>query len=151
MATTLKAPSVQPDGSGVTRAVVGWAVAVAVVAGLIALGVGSGVCEQRLSTWVQLMTTGLTLGAIYAMIALGYTMVYGVLQLLNFAHSEVFMIGTFAGLYTIKSLFRISPSNPNGVDGAYLVLVLAVAIAFGAIASGTTAVVMERGAYRPLR
>src|SRR5712691_7964944 len=152
MATTLKAPSVQPDGSGVTRAVVGWAVAVAVVAGLIALGVGSGVCEQRLSTWVQLMTTGLTLGAIYAMIALGYTMVYGVLQLLNFAHSEVFMIGTFAGLYTTTKIFGITDANhPNGLSGLILVMVIAGGILFAGLASGATAVAIERVAYRPLR
>src|SRR5438309_5319264 len=95
---------------------------------------------------------GLTLGSIYAMIALGYTMVYGVLQLLNFAHSEIFMIGTFAGLYTIKGLFGVSATNhPNGLSGVYLIVVLAGAIVLGALASGTTAVVMERVAYRPLR
>src|SRR5438128_872169 len=75
------------------------------------VGITTGVCANRLATWVQLTTTGLTLGAIYAMIALGYTMVYGVLQLINFAHSEVFMVGTFAGLYTITKLFGISSGN----------------------------------------
>src|SRR5438093_7179770 len=86
------------------------------------------------------------------MIALGYTMVYGVLQLLNFAHSEIFMVGSFAGLYTFRSLFGITNTNhPNGVGGVYLVVVLAVGILLAALASGGTAVLMERVAYRPLR
>ena len=55
-------------------------------------------CPRQASTWGNLAVTGLTLGSLYAMIAMGYTLVYGVLQLLNFAHSEVFMIGTFDGL-----------------------------------------------------
>src|SRR6266571_3013481 len=95
---------------------------------------------------------GITIGAIYALVALGYTMVYGVLQLINFAHSEVFMVGTFAGLYTITKLFGISSGNhPNGVGGVYLVVILGVAILLAGLASGATAVVMERLAYRPLR
>jgi branched-chain amino acid transport system permease protein len=120
--------------------------------GLLSWGIKSGVCEQHLSTWVSLTVTGLRLGSIYAMIALGYTMVYGVLQLLNFAHSEIFMVGSFAGLYAISSLFGLDQtSHPNGVGGPELVLVLTGAILIGALASGGTAVLMERVAYRPLR
>ena len=126
--------------------------ALAVLGGLLALGVHNGTCEQKLSSWVSLTTTGITDGALYAMIALGYTMVYGVLQLLNFAHSEVFMIGTFAGLYTVSKVFGITNANdPLGVGGVELVVVVAVAIVFAAVASGVTAIVMERVAYRPLR
>jgi branched-chain amino acid transport system permease protein len=120
--------------------------------GLLTVGIKSGVCEQHLSTWVALTVTGLRLGAIYAMIALGYTMVYGVLQLLNFAHSEIFMVGSFAGLYALSGLFNIDQTNhPNGVGGIELILVLTGAIVIGALVSGGTAVAMERLAYRPLR
>jgi branched-chain amino acid transport system permease protein len=125
-----------------------WAVAAVGLAGLLTLGIHNNVCPSQGSIWVRYAIFGLRSGAIYAMIALGYTMVYGVLQLLNFAHSEVFMIGTFAGLYTIKTMFRV---GPNGVGPIFMIAVLAGAIVMGAIASGITAVVMERVAYRPLR
>ena len=86
------------------------------------------------------------------MVALGYTMVYGVLQLLNFAHSEIFMVGSFAGLYALSGLFDIDQTNhPNGVGGIELVVVLTGAIVVGALVAGGTAVAMERVAYRPLR
>src|SRR5439155_25554216 len=101
--------------------------ALGLVAVAIALTVGitSGVCDNKLSTWVGLSTTGLTLGSVYAMIALGYTMVYGVLQLINFAHSEVFMVGTFAGLYTITKIFGVTSAKyPDGLGGGFLVIVL---------------------------
>jgi branched-chain amino acid transport system permease protein len=118
----------------------------------LAWGIRNDVCEQQASAWISLTITGLRLGAIYAMVALGYTMVYGVLQLLNFAHSEIFMVGSFAGLYALSGLFRINEtSHPNGVGGIELVIFLTGAILIGALASGGTAVAMERVAYRPLR
>jgi branched-chain amino acid transport system permease protein len=120
--------------------------------GLLSWGIKTGVCEQHLSSWVSLIVTGLRLGAIYAMVALGYTMVYGVLQLLNFAHSEIFMVGSFAGLYALSGLFNIDQTNhPNGVGGVELIVVLTGAIVIGALVAGGTAVAMERLAYRPLR
>src|SRR3712207_9159974 len=67
---------------------------------------------------------GLTLGAIYALIALGYTLVYGVLRLINFAHSEIFMVGVFASLFTMHGL-GIDPADP-AKTGLALVGVLAV-------------------------
>jgi branched-chain amino acid transport system permease protein len=90
---------------------------------------------------------GLTLGAIYAMLALGYTMVYGVLQLINFAHSEVFMIGTVATLYAIRNWFGVTVP----LTGLALVLVLVGTLIPAMLASGGTAVAIERLAYRPLR
>src|ERR671932_66130 len=96
---------------------------------LLGAGIATGHCPTTLSTWASYIVTGFRLGAIYAMIALGYTMVYGVLQLLNFAHSEVFMVGSFAGLYTFSALFGITNANhPVGVGGPYLVLVLVVGL-----------------------
>jgi branched-chain amino acid transport system permease protein len=89
---------------------------------------------------------GLTLGSIYAMIALGYTMVYGVLQLINFAHSEVFMIGTFGGMWMTRLLGVEHPAA-----GAALPLLVAAVVLPSMAMSGAAAVVLERVAYRPLR
>jgi branched-chain amino acid transport system permease protein len=89
---------------------------------------------------------GLTLGSIYALIALGYTLVYGVLRLINFAHSEIFMIGTFAALFTVQALGITGPQT-----GFALVLVLVLGGLAAIAASGGAAVVLERVAYRPLR
>ena len=92
---------------------------------------------------------GLTLGAIYALIALGYTLVYGVLRLINFAHSEIFMVGVFASLFAMHAL-GIEPADPPKT-GLVLVAVVLVVMAAGMLASGTAALLMERIAYRPLR
>jgi branched-chain amino acid transport system permease protein len=93
---------------------------------------------------------GLTIGAIYALVALGYTLVYGVLRLINFAHSEVFMVGTFGALWATR-WFNIKIGVTSVHHGIGLVLILIgvglVAMAF----SGGTAVLLERIAYRPLR
>ena len=126
-----------------------WGVPLAGLAALLSIGINNNTCPSSGAIWLRYTIFGLRSGAIYAMIALGYTMVYGVLQLLNFAHSEVFMIGTFAGLYTIKGLFRVGPNDHLGIG--FLIVVIAGAIVLGALASGITAVVMERVAYRPLR
>lgn len=97
--------------------------------------------------------TGLVLGAIYALVALGYTLVYGVLRLINFAHSEVFMLGTFGSFIALKAL-----GVSTFVDGKYpyrtgasLVLTLGLMLVFSMAFSGAAAVVLERLAYRPLR
>ncbi|HSV66826.1 MAG TPA: branched-chain amino acid ABC transporter permease [Mycobacteriales bacterium] len=90
---------------------------------------------------------GLSAGAIYALVALGYTMVYGVLRLINFAHSEVFMVGTFAALFVLSNVLDIT----HPITGIALVGVLLAMAAAAMISSGVTAVVLERVAYRPLR
>ena len=89
---------------------------------------------------------GFTIGSIYALVALGYTLVYGVLQLINFAHSEIFMVGTFASLATIQAFGLTSPAT-----GVLLVAVILCAGLAGAAASSATAVTVEMVAYRPLR
>ncbi|RDI94974.1 branched-chain amino acid ABC transporter permease [Meiothermus sp. QL-1] len=94
----------------------------------------------------QTVLEGLLLGFVYAMVALGYTMVYGVLGLINFAHSEVFMIGAVIGL----EVFRFW-GNPQAPVIANPFLLLLVALLFAAIGSGIMAVLVERFAYRPLR
>ena len=98
--------------------------------------------EQILVLLPQVLFDGFILGFIYAMIALGYTMVYGVLELINFAHSEIFMIGAVAGVEVFRYL---APLIPNG----YLLLLVAVVV--GAAGAGLTAILVERMAYRPLR
>jgi branched-chain amino acid transport system permease protein len=89
---------------------------------------------------------GLAKGSIYALVALGYTLVYGVLRLINFAHSEVFMVGTFAVVGTWSLL---GATDTPGI-GVVILLLLAGLIA-AALASGATAVAVERVAYRRLR
>ncbi|MGI8717700.1 MAG: branched-chain amino acid ABC transporter permease [Lapillicoccus sp.] len=89
----------------------------------------------------QQLVNGLTLGSLYALIAVGYTVVYGIVQLINFAHGEVFMIGAFASLATWTVLFK----------GTTAVWVLPIMVLGAMAASVATAVVMERVAYRPLR
>nr|WP_272954516.1 branched-chain amino acid ABC transporter permease [Kribbella sandramycini] len=83
----------------------------------------------------------MTLGSLYALIAVGYTVVYGIVQLINFAHGEVFMIGAFGALTTYLLFF----------DGKTAIWVLPIMILGAMIASVGTAVLMERVAYRPLR
>jgi branched-chain amino acid transport system permease protein len=90
---------------------------------------------------------GLATGSIYAMVALGYTMVYGVLQLINFAHSEVFMVSTVVTLYAFRDWFGVT----EPLSGIPLALVLVGALVPAMLASGGTAVALERFAYRPLR
>jgi branched-chain amino acid transport system permease protein len=103
-------------------------------------------CPSDPTTWIALVITGLVLGSLYAMIALGYTMVYGVLQLLNFAHSEVFMIGSFGGLYALQWLGVDQPRS-----GISLIVTLAIAFLPAMLFGAVTAVGMERIAYRPMR
>jgi branched-chain amino acid transport system permease protein len=96
-----------------------------------------------LNEFLQQLINGLALGSIYALIALGYTMVYGVLRFINFAHGDVFMLGAFAGYFLSPLVNKILPAQ-SYVGGA-LVLVLAMA------ACALIGMVIEFLAYRPLR
>ena len=98
---------------------------------------------------MSLTITGLTQGAIYALVALGYTLVYGVLRLINFAHSEVFMIGTFvATIVWAARGYGVGAKTPSTPVVLGLIV---LAILAAAAASGATALIVERVAYRPLR
>jgi branched-chain amino acid transport system permease protein len=101
------------------------------------------------SNFGELTTTGLTQGAIYALVALGYTLVYGVLKLINFAHSEVFIAGAFAAIWTWSALGLNQDSVVTGIGS--IIMYLGVAMVAAALASAVTATVVERVAYRPLR
>lgn len=98
----------------------------------------------------SLTFSGLTYGAIYALIAIGYTLVYGVLRLINFAHSEVFLVGMFAQYFVLQAL-GFSPAADAYSVGAMVIVYLGVALIAAMLASGATAVLLERIAYRPLR
>ncbi len=94
-----------------------------------------------MDVFAQQLINGLTLGSLYALIAVGYTVVYGIIQLINFAHGEIFMIGAFGALSTWIVLFK-------GQTALWMLPIMIV----GAIAASVlTAVIMERFAYRPLR
>ena len=97
-----------------------------------------------LSQFLQQLLNGLFLGSIYALIALGYTMVYGVLRFINFAHGDVFMLGAFTGLYLHKLLGPMMAMVPWPV-GMLVILVLAMIICAAA------GILIEFLAYRPLR
>jgi len=93
--------------------------------------------------------SGLAQGAIYALFALGYTLVYGVLRLINFAHSEVFMLGTFGAILTWR-LFGLDQDSATPAFGMVVVYLLAGLLG-AMLFSAVTATVVERVAYRPLR
>lgn len=92
--------------------------------------------------FIQHLVNGLSLGSIYALIALGYTMVFGILQLINFAHGDVYMLGAFIGMYTARWLGFGAESS------FYHLIVVITAAMLGCAAAGF---VIERLAYRPLR
>src|SRR5689334_10570165 len=93
--------------------------------------------------WLQQLINGFGLGSIYALIALGYTMVYGVLRFINFAHSDVLMLGAFAAFFLAPSVGKIIPAQ--SYSGAFAILVLAGLIC------AALGILIERLAYRPLR
>ena len=99
----------------------------------------------RVDTFIQLTVNGLTLGSVYALIALGYSLVYGILKLLNFAHGDVFMVGSFIGFGTLQAL----GGSANPVVPVWLLLVLITLAAMGGCA--VLGVAIERFAYRLLR
>jgi branched-chain amino acid transport system permease protein len=96
-------------------------------------------------TFLQLTLNGLTLGSVYALIALGYSLVYGILKLLNFAHGDVFMVGSFIGYGALQLLG--GSTNPKVPLWLLLVLVTLAAM----VGCALLGVAIERFAYRPLR
>ncbi|UGT41152.1 branched-chain amino acid ABC transporter permease [Nocardia yamanashiensis] len=121
-------------------------VATTLLAGSIEFNV-SGVVDQF---W-RLTVDGLSYGSIYALVAVGYTLVYGVLRLINFAHSEIFMVGMF-GQYVGLMALGFEPSGNAYSKGLILTVVyLLLAMLIGMAVAGGAAVGLERVAYRPLR
>jgi branched-chain amino acid transport system permease protein len=115
--------------------------------GLTWIGARQLPLERILALAIDQYSTALTLGAIYALIALGYTMVYGIIELINFAHGDVFMVGAFVAYLVFSSL---------GLSGAqsnipFLLMVLLLAFVVSMLSLGVLGVAIERFAYRPLR
>ena len=94
-----------------------------------------------MTTFLQQLVNGLSLGSIYALIALGYTMVYGVLRLINFAHGDVYMVGAYVGYYLSR---KLQGSEPSIVSALLVMLGSMIACAF-------LGILIERLAYRPVR
>jgi branched-chain amino acid transport system permease protein len=100
----------------------------------------------------QLTIDGLSWGAIYALVAVGYTLVFGVLRLINFAHSEIFMLGMFGAYFALDLILGFLPSgDAYNVGIALTVCYLGIAMLFAMLVSGSAAVGLEFIAYRPLR
>ncbi|HYH10115.1 MAG TPA: branched-chain amino acid ABC transporter permease [Thermoanaerobaculia bacterium] len=97
-----------------------------------------------MQTLLQNLLNGIAAGSIYALIALGYTMVYGILKLINFAHGDIFMIGSFVGYYAGR---KLAQNNPGEHSLAYAAIVMLLAM----LICGFLGYLNERIAYRPLR
>ncbi len=102
--------------------------------------------EHVLQTLPQVIIDGLALGAVYAIVALGYTMVYGILELINFAHGEIFMTGAFVGTALLLSFSAFGWLSSMPMLLALLLVLVATSIVTGLLGMG-----IERIAYRPLR
>ncbi len=102
--------------------------------------------ELALDILPQVLVDGIVLGFMYALIALGYTMVYGVLEFINFAHSEIFVLGAFVGVEILLLL-----ESAGHLATLHTAFVLLIVILSGMLLSGLAAVALERVAYRPLQ
>ncbi len=105
---------------------------------------------------IQQLLNGLVKGSIYALIALGYTMVYGIVELINFAHGDIFMLGSFIALAVLGAFGVIldPKTNPSGwVQGGVMptILIIALTLIIAMLLTGIIGVLVERIAYRPLR
>jgi branched-chain amino acid transport system permease protein len=96
-------------------------------------------------TWRDIIVRGVSQGAIFALIALGYTLVYGILRMINFAHGEVFMMGAFASFFFADAYARSGFLNSNPIAALLIIFGVSVIVSVG------VAVLLERVAYRPLR
>jgi branched-chain amino acid transport system permease protein len=123
-----------------------WALRIAIVVG-VALGSWATLSAGRLTgaAWGDLIIGGIALGSVYALIALGYTLVYGVLLMINFAHGDVFMFGALTGFFVADALAEAGFLDANPIIG------MAIVLAVAALSSMIVAIVLERVAYRPLR
>jgi branched-chain amino acid transport system permease protein len=109
--------------------------------------------SETVTELLQHLVNGLSVGTIYALIALGYTMVYGVLKLINFAHGDVYMVGAFAGYYLADLMVPLgAPGAPSPDDGVAGAVLRASLVTLGAMAvCALLGWLVERLAYRPLR
>ncbi|GAB4146229.1 MAG: high-affinity branched-chain amino acid ABC transporter permease LivH [Candidatus Promineifilaceae bacterium] len=153
MATTQPQPPAKTGTFGLSRAQQRqmWLLALGLVIGIALIWRISIVLQQEaypLQFWAFQLINGLVLGGVYALVALGYTMVYGILFMINFAHGEVMMVGGFAGYFVMQwTLSRGWLDGSPGVSALALILIMVA----GMLASVLVGVLLERVAYRPLR
>jgi len=102
-------------------------------------------------TWLRFMISGLIIGGVYALIAIGYTLVYGILFMINFAHGEVMMLGAFGGYFVFESLNAVKLTAGISFLNAHPILSVLLAFIAGVLVSMISGVTIERIAYRPLR
>jgi len=110
---------------------------------------GVNIVIYTINNLPQVLIDGVTLGFVYAAIALGYTMVYGVLEFINFAHSEIFAIGAFTGVEFLIGMDKAGVLKAASPIGSYFYLTMALVVSMAA--AGGMAMLVERTAYRPLR
>jgi len=103
-----------------------------------------------LAEFLQQIINGISRGSVYALIALGYTMVYGIIELINFAHGDIFMLGAFTAL-TFVAVFGVDSRNPIIQDPVMMVIALLLTFVVTMLITGLLGVIIERFAYRPLR
>jgi len=135
----------RPERFTLTDAIL-WAIRIGVVA-FVVLGSWATLNKgsYSLESWGSFITAGVALGSVYALIALGYTLVYGILFMINFAHGEVFMAGAFTAFFVASGLHSIDQFESN------LALSIPLVLGTSMLVSMTIAIVLERVAYRPLR
>ncbi len=121
---------------------IGVAIGVAVIIGTIRTWQHAQYTPEQ---WISLVISGFKLGGIYSLIALGYTLVYGILRMINFAHSEVFMSGPFTAVFLAIYLDKVGFYNAHPFISLILITLLSMAV------SSTVALLLERVAYRRLR
>jgi branched-chain amino acid transport system permease protein len=115
----------------------------------LALIIAGAILVAFITLGVQQFQNFLTLGAVFALIALGYTMVYGIIELINFAHGDVFMVGAFTSMWLMTGPLGL-PDKPID-DPIRLTGVLVVVVLITMVFMGMVGVIIERFAYRPLR
>ena len=104
-------------------------------------------------TWVRFAISGLIIGSVYSVIAIGYTLVYGILFMINFAHGEIMMLGAFSGYFVFEALKSITVDPVTGMSflDSYQILSVVLAFIVGMTTSAVSGYFLERIAYRPLR
>jgi branched-chain amino acid transport system permease protein len=123
-----------------------WGFRILIVAVILIGTIGALRADKYTSEqWISFIILGIAQGSIYALIALGYTMVYGILRMINFAHGEIFMSGAFSGYFLATYLNSIGFVDANPILGLLLPILFAMAM------SASIAMLVERIAYRPLR
>ena len=135
----------RPERFTLTDAIL-WALRIGVVA-FVVLGTWATLNKGSYSigAWGSFITAGVALGSVYALIALGYTLVYGILFMINFAHGEVFMAGAFTAFFVASGL------NDAGMFEENLLVAIPAVLGTAMLTSMVVAILLERIAYRPLR